>query len=137
VSLMRLAGAVACLAVLALAAARCTGPAEGPPAEVRASREALLEKARLNPVRVVILVKVPAWAKPKLWPTDEQWKALYAAKQRVVDRVAPLGATDIRDGGPEHLSVRVPLPALQELLAHPDVQSVLEQVDDELAGRRS
>jgi hypothetical protein len=59
-----------------------------------------------------------------------------AAKQRVVDRVVPLGAADIHDLPlPPGLRMTLPMPALTALLADREVEYISEDRHRTTAGR--
>jgi hypothetical protein len=112
---------------LALALPFLACDATGQPARVSPSREALLEKARLNPVAVIVAVRMPASFVPS---SPFGWQDGYVVKDRILKRVMPLGAADVRDLGPSGLTMRVPGAALEALLEDPDVQSIEENVPD-------
>jgi hypothetical protein len=112
---------------LALALPFLACDATGQPTRVSPSREALLEKARLNPVAVIVAVRMPASFVPS---SPFGWQDGYVVKDRILKRVMPLGAADVRDLGPSGLTMRVPRAALEALLEDPDVQSIEENVPD-------
>jgi hypothetical protein len=115
----------ALLLLLALSLLLPAGEASGQPADVHPSREVLLEKARLNPVRVFVRVRMPTAFDPS---SPFGWQDGYVIKERVLNRVMPLGATDVNDTGPSTLIMLVPRAALEALLKDPDVQYISEDV---------